>query len=236
MAHLALLGSEGAISAQVAHELQQFLIFSDRSNISQMASLCLRWLEFMGRSHGRRVQNDASDTTFQVELERGGSEPFSLLLGGHPTVAGLVIVDVSDSAAVTRWNAEHPNQKIEVGYVVMEVNGITEIQEMLKEFREATSAKMLVKTYLCPRQLAVLRNSLEIRRKNILVQQNLTMPTDACHCGELCSICYDEMDGKAEAQLPCGHRFHRACLTKWLIRGSLRCPLCNHEIGENCNN
>ena len=195
----------------------------------------------MGRSrHGlRRVQSrqsDNSDTVFQAELEREDSEQFCLLLGGHPGVKRLVIIDNLDSQPVMRWNEEHPNQKIEVGYVVMEVNGITEIQEMLKEFREATSAKILVKTDLCPRQLHVLRSSLEIRSKNILVQQNLTMPTEACHCGELCSICYDQMDGTAEAQLPCKHRFHRACVTKWLIRGSLRCPMCNHEIGENCSN
>ena len=80
------------------------------------------------------------------------------------------------------------------------------------------------------------RSSLEIRSKNILMQQNLTMSTEACHCGELCSISYVRIDGTAEAQLPCGHRFYRACMTKWLIRGSLQCPMRNREIGENCSN
>ena len=80
------------------------------------------------------------------------------------------------------------------------------------------------------------RSSLEIRSKNILMQQNLTMSTEACHRGELCSISYVWIDGTAEAQLPCGHQFHRACMTKWLICGSLQCPMCNLVIGENCSN
>ena len=101
-------------------------------------------------------QSDNCDTVFQTELEREDSEQFRMLLGGHPGVKRLVIIDNLDSQPVMRWNEEHTNQKIMVGYVVTEVNGITEIQEMLKEFREATSAKILMKTDLCPRQLHVL--------------------------------------------------------------------------------
>ena len=88
-----------------------------------------------------------------------------MFLGGHPGVKKLVIIDNLDSQPVMRWNEEHTNQKIAVGHVVTEVNGITEIQEMLKEFRGATSTKILPvsKTVACP------RSSLEIRSKNILM-------------------------------------------------------------------
>ena len=92
----------------------------------------LRWLKSMGRSrHGLRPvqsrQSDNCDTVFQAELEREDSEQFRMLLGGHQGVKRLVIFDNLDSQPVMRWNDEHPNQKIEVGYVVTEVNGITEI-------------------------------------------------------------------------------------------------------------
>ena len=79
-----------------------------------------------------------------------------MFLGGHPGVKKLVIIDNLDSQPVMRWNEEHTNLKIAVGYVVTEVNGITEIQEMMKKFRGATSTKILMKTDLCPRQLHVL--------------------------------------------------------------------------------
>ena len=137
-----------------------------------------------------------------------------MFLGGHPGVKKLVIIDNLDSQPVMRWNEEHTNQKIAVGYVVTEVNGITEIQEMIKKNswshinQNSDEDGPVSKTVACP------RSSLEIRSKNILMQQNLTMSTEACHCGKLCSISYVRIDGTAEAQLPCGHRFYRACMTK----------------------
>lgn len=199
-----------------------------------MACLGLRVFNFKGRS---KQPVTPRDTTFQVELRCEGPERFGMVLGGHPEVPGLVIVDTSDSKAVMRWNDEHPGEKIQIGYAVMQVNGITETQGMLQELRDAKSATVVVKMELCSEQLAVLKRSMEMQRRNVVVEKNLTKVTDACHCGEACSICHDEMDGTAEAQLPCGHRFHKACVRKWLISGSLRCPLCNHDIGmDNCNN
>ena len=94
-----------------------------------------------------------------------------MLLGGHPEVAGLVIIDTSDSRAVMRWNDEHPGEKIQIGYAVMEINGITETQGMLRELREAKSATVVVKMELCSRQLAVLKQSMELQRRNVLVEK-----------------------------------------------------------------
>jgi len=42
----------------------------------------------------------------------------------------------------------------------------------------------------------------------------------------LCAICLAELNpAEPAAALPCGHRFHRACVTSWLQRKA-RCPMC----------
>ena len=47
---------------------------------------------------------------------------------------------------------------------------------------------------------------------------------------EECSICYEEMTIN-DFCLPCGHYYHKHCITRWFtIR--MTCPLCNHFYGE----
>ena len=92
------------------------------------------------------------------------------------------------------------------------------------------SFEILVKLDLSPKQLALFRASRNTYRRQILLEQNHSM-SDA-HCDEVCSICQDEMDIADTALLPCGHCFHRVCVKEWLISRSLRCPLCNDEIGK----
>ncbi|CAE7662098.1 plr-1 [Symbiodinium pilosum] len=44
-----------------------------------------------------------------------------------------------------------------------------------------------------------------------------------------CAICFQPMEESCELQkLSCGHRFHHACISEWLIRKS-SCPLCKQE-------
>ena len=52
-----------------------------------------------------------------------------------------------------------------------------------------------------------------------------------------CAICFDDYESGAVLRvLPCGHRFHRQCVDKWLLHPwegqlrSLACPLCNHAL------
>lgn len=50
-----------------------------------------------------------------------------------------------------------------------------------------------------------------------------------------CSICLSDFaSGVLLRKLPCGHRFHRSCVDKWLARNK-RCPLCMHAIDEVCS-
>lgn len=46
---------------------------------------------------------------------------------------------------------------------------------------------------------------------------------------DTCPVCLEKL-GKGE-QLKCGHRFHNACIDKWLERDS-RCPMCRADTRE----
>ncbi len=50
---------------------------------------------------------------------------------------------------------------------------------------------------------------------------------------ELCSICHDDYEkGEAVMALPCGHVFHKACITKWFQMGRLTCPMDQMSVPE----
>lgn len=188
-------------------------------------------------------------TVHQVCLE------FSLdgaVLSGQTGLPGLVVVNLGDSEKIVQWNQQHRHQRLEVGHVVLEVNGISEPRRMLQEFHTAKSVKMLIKRGRSAEQqkifeLALRRCHMEQAVDGILEK----VPPGDIEAGETCSICHDSLEecegcggeksalaATAVTKLPCGHHFHRACVKKWLVSGQPRCPLCNHDCckqkeGEN---
>lgn len=51
-------------------------------------------------------------------------------------------------------------------------------------------------------------------------------------CAEECSICKEVFEDGAELRvLPCLHRFHVACVDRWLSQ-SRTCPVCKHDITQ----
>lgn len=50
-----------------------------------------------------------------------------------------------------------------------------------------------------------------------------------------CSICQDIMlQGEQIRTLrACSHEFHHVCIDNWLLRRSVLCPMCRHDIREN---
>eukprot|EP00438_Fugacium_kawagutii_P001883 Skav221265 [mRNA] locus=scaffold1935:29276:29719:- [translate_table: standard] len=146
-------------------------------------------------------------------------------MGGHPSVQGLLIVDVLETTAVRKWNEKNPQHAIEVGQAVLEVNGISEPRAaMFQAFRDAKTVELVLNRELGPQQQEVLRASLQLHRRRAIVEDMLQDVHGEEPC--FCAICHDE-GGEEEAQLPCGHRFHKACVKKWLITQHLRCPMCN---------
>lgn len=181
-------------------------LVQERPNVLDSEMVCLSLLNFLGRAR----QRVACDNIFEAELHCENFEHTGFKSWNWRTCHCWHCLHI----CYARYNDKNPCQKIEIGCAVMKVNGITE------------SAAV----DLSPKQLALFRVSRNTYRRQILVEQNLSM-SDA-HCGEVCSICQDEMDIADTASLPCGHCFHRVCVKEWLISRSLRCPLCNDEIGK----
>lgn len=48
--------------------------------------------------------------------------------------------------------------------------------------------------------------------------------------GETCVICMDNYKlNEGYRTLNCGHKFHKKCIDKWLLNGSVNCPICRKE-------
>eukprot|EP00438_Fugacium_kawagutii_P023903 Skav216909 [mRNA] locus=scaffold685:294093:294575:- [translate_table: standard] len=160
-------------------------------------------------------------------------------MGGHPGVQGLLIVDVSETGAVKKWNDQNPQHSIEVGQAVLEANGISDPRDAIFQiFRDTRTVELLLSRELGPGQRELLRASRELHRRRAIVADLLqdvppadVPPADVPPAEEpwSCAICFE--GGGEEAQLPCEHRFHRACAERWLTVGHLRCPLCNRRFG-----
>lgn len=55
----------------------------------------------------------------------------------------------------------------------------------------------------------------------------LTRLSGSCALGEQCSVCLTDFVAEDEvAMLPCKHKFHEKCVTKWLSECRSSCPLC----------
>jgi len=148
-------------------------------------------------------------------------------MGGHPSVRGLLVIDVLETTAVRKWNDKNPQHLIEAGQAVLEVNGISEPRAaMFQVFRDSKTVELVLSWELSLLQQEVLRCSLHLHHRRAIVEDVL----EDVHGEEpsLCAICL-EKGGDQESQLPCGHRFHRACIQEWLTSHYLRCPLCNSQ-------
>eukprot|EP00438_Fugacium_kawagutii_P020552 Skav202316 [mRNA] locus=scaffold60:218261:218854:+ [translate_table: standard] len=177
-----------------------------------------------------REPHTAESSEFRAVLQRTEEEHFGVTMGGHPSVQGLLVVDIDvlGTTAVRKWNDKNPQHPIEVGLAVLEVNGISEPRSsMFQVFRDTKKVELVLSRQLDPQQQEVLRSSVELHHRMAIVEDMLQ---DVHGEGEPCScaICLEEKR-EEEAQLPCGHQFHKACVTKWLVYQHLRCPLCNSE-------
>ena len=164
-----------------------------------------------------------------MTLEKHGSQ-YDPRLAGHRDVEGVVVVDVGQSEAIRKWNNENPDCVQEIGYVIIEVNGLTDPRDMLDQMRQAPKVSLLVNSMITKDQWALSRYC---RKKHERETKVVAILEEVLSCrGEICAICHDAMDssmdhGCAPAKLPRGHQFHKTCVKDWLIRGKLRCPLCN---------
>eukprot|EP00438_Fugacium_kawagutii_P012663 Skav215618 [mRNA] locus=scaffold666:629180:629776:- [translate_table: standard] len=185
-------------------------------------------LGLCGKRASSTLSQQTTESTFRVVLECPEGEQFGVTMGGHPSVQGLLVIDVVETTAVRMWNDKNPQYPIEVGQAVLEVNGISEPRSaMFQVFRDTKTVELVLSRELCPKQQEVLRSALELHQRRAIVEEMLQdVPPAEEPCS--CAICLED-EKQEEAQLPCGHRFHKACVKNWLTFGHLRCPLCNSQ-------
>ncbi|CAL1129988.1 unnamed protein product [Cladocopium goreaui] len=178
-------------------------------------------------------QSPSDKKTYRVVLDRqADGSPLGLIIAQHPRVDGLVISAVMESEAIREWNEAHPDKPVQRGLALLEINEVSDSQGMVHECCNAPSLNMLVSQQLTPEQTLAFRKGLRKHLLSQAVDQIIEIPES---CGGLCAICHEDMATDealptSVAKIPCGHCFHRSCVTKWLVSGSQRCPLCNRAV------
>ena len=180
----------------------------------------------------RRARRVLPETVFQVTLSGHAGAFAGLRIAGTSGMEGMVVVDLGRSEAIKQWNRENPLKALEIGHVILEVNGLTAPRDMLEVFNQTgviQDVDMLVNTSATVKQRAVFEYSRCKFERAAIVEEILE---EAPCCGdEICAICHEDMSHECTlAKLPCGHQFHKECVKKWLVRGKLRCPLCNSKV------
>ena len=178
----------------------------------------------------RRVVPEAPETVFKVTLAASAGAFSGLWIAGTGGMDGMVVVDLGRSEAIKSWNRDNPLDALEIGHVILEVNGLRAAPDMLQVLSQMASEDvcMLVDRAATQKQRAVFERARWKFEVSHLVEQTLEDAL-ADDCGEICPICHEDMDS-GSAKLPCGHQFHKECVKKWLLRGNLRCPLCNSSV------
>ena len=163
-----------------------------------------------------------------VLTAQGSAGCFSgLRIAGYNGMRGIVIIDLGKSEVVRDWNLENPGSRLEIGHVILEVNGFSEVDDMLEQLLQPTESqicKILVSTTPDEQQRMVFEHSRERFERAATIDKLLS--DVAFSSDDVCAICHEEMT-EDTSRLPCGHHFHRACVKRWLLRGDFRCPLCN---------
>ena len=174
-----------------------------------------------------------SDRCFRASLHREGHGPWGIQVAVQPgSSEGLVISSIHIAAeAVKRWNLENPQQMVEAGTVISEINGRRDVLAMVLQMRSAQDLELVISRELTPGQQQALTDVLCSHAEFEEITSEVDMRNLEGECQQ-CSICLDEMDCSAPVvELRCAHRFHRTCLEKWLLCAT-RCPLCNLDVKQ----
>jgi hypothetical protein len=74
------------------------------------------------------------------------------------------------------------------------------------------------------------------RLRNHVRVQDRVRPLDAVavavsvSSNEECCICLDKDNEQSWGVLPCGHKFHGACITRWIATQQPNCPVCRVDV------
>ncbi len=68
-------------------------------------------------------------------------------------------------------------------------------------------------------------------RRKVRGEEGARCPLHTTRNAEQCSICLGELNGPCKT-LPCGHVYHRRCISQWTQTGHHTCPYCREPFGE----
>eukprot|EP00435_Cladocopium_sp_Y103_P041757 s1502_g11.t1 len=182
---------------------------------------------------------------FWVHVKRETvEEPLGIKTLSSEGLDGLVITDVNlRGTLIGKWNNRNEGDRVKPCQAILSVNGHTDSQNMMDELRWARSLKMEISLTLRAGQRELLRQEKKAEKlPHRMAQVEAMLPEVQTTEGlnETCSVCLDGLlslaaPGKV-VQLPCGHCFHRGCISKWLACGtSPTCPLCKMQLEIPCS-
>ncbi|CAL1127543.1 unnamed protein product [Cladocopium goreaui] len=172
---------------------------------------------------------------FWVHVKRESSdEPWGLQTLHSDQADGLVIKRVLDTGAIAKWNWTNPEDQVACHHAIVSVNGRTNIQEKMDELRYAKTLKMEVSLRLSREETMLARRHYQFkdkfRERLVKVDAALKDMGEASDSPDGCPVCLDDL-GQEVLRLPCGHRFHRSCISKWLAGPvSPTCPSCKQQL------
>lgn len=172
---------------------------------------------------------------------------------------GAVILNLWENGLLNKWSANHPENPLKVGYIIVEVNKAHGFWEIFEQIGKVGVLNMVIQRNP-PRQgwhdevshlgQALQRcgssGSLRLRLSSASTgdPQSVAQTAEALTClpnvraGECgatqCCICISDLEPLEQlVQLPCKHAFHTLCAARWLTRSARRsCPLCQQTVLE----
>lgn len=110
--------------------------------------------------------------------------------------------------------------------VIQKVNGVRDWAKMVTEISRAPVLKMLINQRLSSEQhrFAVALRSYREARKVLACFKAVRL-----HEVHQCPICLEAMRSKV-VRSPCGHDFHKHCISRWVVDMRSKCPLCKFEL------
>jgi hypothetical protein len=146
---------------------------------------------------------------------------------------GLMIVRISEGAAMSEWNACNPSTVVAPGDSIVEANGRIEPWEIMEEMAKAMTLEMVVRR-ATPEARAILARA-KVTDQCLQTTSHLLKCTRRAGSlmAESCAICLEDLEAEERvAGLGCGHGFHQRCLMRWLARPGQQsgCPLCRESV------
>ena len=178
----------------------------------------------------RFFRHASSNETFEVKFRRADFSSLGILIHYGDGLEGLLVEAVSEdvgTAAASYNAAAEVEKRIRPWQVIKKINGRVDCEDMLQEVSSAPVVRICFSHSLSQHQERVA--TARRRRRDSGSEALETFEDVEREEVELCSICLQDMDSRISTS-PCGHCFHKECISKWVIERRITCPLCNFDL------